>query len=122
LENRARLLKELIEETRDALGDTMAGDCRILVDETLGAEGLHAAEARDIIAHLAELPDLWDLTLSSWDNDSQTSRFAEEGDQEPLVAGIKAVTSKPVVGVGRLISPDYMVKLIRSGVLDLIGA
>jgi dimethylamine/trimethylamine dehydrogenase len=122
LENRARLLKELIEETRDAVGDTMAVACRISVDELLGAEGLHAAEARDIIAHLAELPDLWDLTLSSWDNDSQTSRFAEEGYQEPFVTGIKQLTSKPVVGVGRFTSPDYMVKLIRSGILDLIGA
>jgi dimethylamine/trimethylamine dehydrogenase len=122
LENRARLLKELIEETRDAVGDTVAVACRISVDELLGTEGLHAAEAREIIAHLAELPDLWDLTLSSWDNDSQTSRFAEEGYQEPFVTGIKQLTTKPVVGVGRLTSPDYMVKLIRSGVLDLIGA
>ncbi len=122
LENRARLLKELIEETKDAVGDTMAVACRISVDELIGEEGLHAAEAREVIAHLAELPDLWDLTLSSWDNDSQTSRFADEGYQEPFVTGIKPLTSKPVVGVGRLTSPDYMVKLIRSGVLDLIGA
>jgi dimethylamine/trimethylamine dehydrogenase len=122
LENRTRLLKELIEETRDAVGDTCAVACRISVDELIGEEGLHAAEARDIIAHLAELPDLWDLTLSSWDNDSQTSRFAEEGYQEPFVTGIKPLTSKPVVGVGRFTSPDYMVKLIRAGVLDLIGA
>jgi dimethylamine/trimethylamine dehydrogenase len=122
LENRARLLRELIEETKEAVGDTTAVACRISVDELIGEEGLHAAEARDVIAHLAELPDLWDLTLSSWDNDSQTSRFAEEGYQEPFVTGIKPLTSKPVVGVGRFTSPDYMVKLVRSGVLDLIGA
>lgn len=122
LENRARLLKELIEDVKDAVGDVMAVACRISVDELLGEDGLHAAEARDIISHLAELPDLWDLTLSSWDNDSQTSRFAEEGYQEPFVTGIKQLTSKPVVGVGRFTSPDYMVKLIRTGVLDLIGA
>ncbi|MDQ0469594.1 oxidoreductase [Labrys wisconsinensis] len=122
LENRARLLKELIEDTKDAVGDTCGVACRISVDELIGEEGLHAAEARDIIAHLAELPDLWDLTLSSWDNDSQTSRFAEEGFQEPFVTGIKALTTKPVVGVGRFTSPDLMVRQIRSGVLDLIGA
>jgi dimethylamine/trimethylamine dehydrogenase len=122
LENRARLLKELIEDTKDAVGDSMGIACRISVDELIGEEGLHAAEARDIISQLAELPDLWDLTLSSWDNDSQTSRFSEEGYQEPFITGIKALTTKPVVGVGRLTSPDYMVKLVRSGVLDLIGA
>ncbi|MFT3988080.1 FAD-dependent oxidoreductase [Aestuariivirga sp.] len=122
LENRARLLKELIEDTKDAVGDTCAVACRISVDELLGEEGLHAAETQDIIAYLGELPDLWDLTLSGWDNDSQTSRFAEEGYQEKFQTGIKKLTSKPVVGVGRITSPDYMVKLIRSGVLDLIGS
>ncbi len=59
LENRCRLLKELIEDTKDAVGDTMAVACRISVDELMGEEGIHAAEARDIIGHLAELPDLW---------------------------------------------------------------
>ncbi len=122
LENRCRLLKELIEETKDAIGDTCAVPCRISVDELVGEDGLHAAEARDMIGHLAELPDLWDLALSGWDNDSQTSRFAEEGYQLPFVKGIKQLTSKPVVGVGRFTSPDTMVKLIRDGVLDLIGA
>jgi dimethylamine/trimethylamine dehydrogenase len=122
LENRARLLKELIEDTKEAVGDSCGVACRISVDELLGQEGLHAAEARDIIAYLAELPDLWDLTLSTWDNDSQTSRFAEEGFQEPFVTGIKQLTTKPVVGVGRFTSPDMMVRQIRSGILDLIGA
>ena len=31
---------------------------------------------------LAELPDLWDVNISNWPNDSQTSRFAKEGFQE----------------------------------------
>ena len=36
--------------------------------------------------------------------------------------GLKALTSKPVVGVGRFTSPDTMVRMIRDGVLDFIGA
>ena len=32
------------------------------------------------------------------------------------------MTNKPVVGVGRLTSPDMMVSLIKQGVLDFIGA
>lgn len=122
LENRVRFLKELIEDTKDAVGDTCAVPCRISVDEMVGEEGIHAAEARDMIGLVAELPDLWDLTLSGWENDSQTSRFAEEGYQLPFIAGIKALTSKPVVSVGRYTSPDLMVKLVREGVIDLIGA
>lgn len=122
LENRARFLKELIEDTKDTVGDTCAVPCRISVDEMVGEEGIHAAEAQDIIGHLAELPDLWDLTLSGWENDSQTSRFAEEGYQLPFIRGIKPLTTKPIVSVGRYTSPDLMVKLVRDGIIDLIGA
>ena len=51
-----------------------------------------------------------------------TARFAEEGYQEPYIADVKKLTTKPVVGVGRYTSPDTMVRLIRRGVLDMIGA
>jgi dimethylamine/trimethylamine dehydrogenase len=122
LENRARLLRELIETVKDAVGDRCGVACRISMDELLGTDGLHAAEAREVIATMAELPDLWDLTLSGWENDSQTSRFAEEAYQEPFVRGVKQLTTKPVVGVGRFTSPDTMVRMIREGILDLIGA
>ena len=41
---------------------------------------------------------------------------------EEYVRGLKALTSKPVVGVGRFTSPDTMVRMVRDGVLDMIGA
>jgi dimethylamine/trimethylamine dehydrogenase len=122
LENRVRLIRELIEDAKEAVGDSCAVAVRLSVDELLGPEGLHREEAHDVIGLLAELPDLWDITLSDWSNDSQTSRFSGEGVQEPFVAGIKKLTSKPVVGVGRFTSPDAMVAQIKRGVLDLIGA
>jgi dimethylamine/trimethylamine dehydrogenase len=71
---------------------------------------------------LAELPDLWDLAHGSWDYCSSTSRFAGEGCLEEYVKGIKTLTSKPVVAVGRFTSPDAMVRQVKSGILDLIGA
>jgi dimethylamine/trimethylamine dehydrogenase len=122
LENRARLLKELIEDTKDAIGDSCAVPVRILVDEMLGDGGITNAEIRDVIGMLAELPDLWDLAHGSWDYCSSTSRFAGEGCLEGYVKGIKALTSKPVVAVGRFTSPDAMVRQVKSGILDLIGA
>ena len=122
LENRARLLRELLEDTKEAVGDRCAVACRISVDELMGPEGLHRAEAEDLIGLLGEIPDLWDLTLSGWENDSQTSRFSPEAYQEPFVHTIKQFTSKPVVGVGRFTSPDTMVRMVRQGILDLVGA
>jgi len=123
LENRARLLRELIEETKEAVGDTCGVAVRIAVDEMIGPRGIESdGEGRAVIEMMAELPDLWDVNVSDWVNDSATSRFAEEGFQEAQVAFVKQVTSKPVVGVGRFTSPDAMVSQIRRGVLDMIGA
>jgi len=122
LENRARLLREVIEDTKDAVGHTCAVPVRIAMHEFLGAAGLETAEVEDAIAMMAELPDLWDLSLSSWANDSQSSRFSEEGFQEPYIGGVKKLTTKPVVGVGRYTSPDSMVRVIRKGIMDMIGA
>jgi dimethylamine/trimethylamine dehydrogenase len=122
LENRARLLKELIEDTKDAIGDSCAVPVRILVDEMCGDDGITNAEIRDVIGMLAELPDLWDLAHGSWDYCSSTSRFAGEGCLEEYVKGIKALTSKPIVAVGRFTSPDAMVRQVKSGILDMIGA
>ena len=123
LVNRARLLRELIEDTKEAVGADCAVAVRFAVDELLGAQGICAAEeGREVVALLAELPDLWDVNVSNWSNDSQTSRFAAEGFQEEFVKFVKTVTTKPVVGVGRFTSPDAMVSQVRRGVLDFIGA
>ena len=121
LENRARLLKELLTETKEAVGDTCAVPCRLSVDELRGAAGLEKAETEDMIGLVAEIPDLWDVCLAGWENDSMPSRFGEEGWQEPFIAGVKALTTKPVVGVGRYTSPDRMVSIVKKGIVDMIG-
>ena len=123
LENRARLLRELIEETKDAVGDSCAVSVRLAVDELMGDSGIAAGkEGREVIEMLAELPDLWDVNCSDWGNDSISARFSDEGFQEPYIAFVKQCTSKPVVGVGRYTSPERMLSLINKGVLDMIGA
>ena len=105
------------------MGDTCGIALRFGVDELRGDAGLSfEGEGRDVVEMLAEIPDLWDVNVSVWTNDSMTSRFAASGFQDSYVSFVKKVTSKPVVGVGRYTSPDAMVALIRSGALDLIGA
>lgn len=123
LENRVRFFRQMIEETKEAVGDTCAVAVRLAVDELLGPDGITAAEeGREIVEMLAELPDLWDVNISNWANDSETSRFGEEGAQEKYISFVKGLTTKPVVGVGRFTSPDTMVSQIKRGVLDMIGA
>jgi dimethylamine/trimethylamine dehydrogenase len=120
--NRMRLLREILEDTLEEAGGRAAVACRITVDELLGDQGITREEIEEVVGELGELPDLWDFVLGSWEDDSVTARFGDEAAQEAHVRGLKALTSKPVVGVGRFTSPDTMVRMITSGVLDMIGA
>ncbi len=123
LENRARLLKEVLSDTKDAVGDRCAVALRFGVDEVLGKEGYGwQDDGRRVVEMLADIPDLWDVNVNNLDFDMMTSRFTDEGYQEPFTSFVKDVTDKPVVGVGRYTSPDRMVRLIKKGALDLIGA
>ncbi len=124
LENRVRLTRELLEETKEEVGDDCAIALRFAVDEMLGSEGMQAQEeGRAVVELLAELPDLWDVNVADWSNDSATTRFEpRDGFQTSYIEFVKQVTSKPVVGVGRLTSPDLMASLVRKGILDFIGA
>ena len=124
LENRLRLTRELLEETHEAIGDSCGVAFRFAVDELKGKDGMQfKEEGRAVVELLSEHPDLWDVNVSDWSNDSQTSRFEpNEGYQMPYVEFVKSLTTKPVVGVGRLTSPDLMLKLVDRGALDLIGA
>ena len=121
LENRSRLMRELVEDARETIGDSCGITLRLSLDEMVGSLGFSNSEVRDLIEMHADLPDLWDLAHGTWEDCSGPSRFAEEAAQEDLVRGIKALTSRPVVGVGRFTSPDVMVRQVRSGVLDFIG-
>jgi dimethylamine/trimethylamine dehydrogenase len=123
IENRARLLREMIEETRAAVGDRAAVAVRLMIDELAGPEGITCErEGREVIELLGELPDLWDVQLGEYYVDARSSRFVKEAAQEPYVAFVKSITSKPVVGVGRFTSPDTMVSQVKRGILDFIGA
>jgi dimethylamine/trimethylamine dehydrogenase len=60
--------------------------------------------------------------MGSWEDDSITSRFGPEGHEEKYIRGLKQLTSKPVVGVGRFTSPETMLRMVKDGLLDFIGA
>jgi dimethylamine/trimethylamine dehydrogenase len=121
VENRMRLLRELIEDTLAEAAGRAAVAVRFSIHDLAGSIDVNE-EGRAVIETLGELPDLWDICVSPWSYDSSTARFDAEGWQEAYVAGVKAHTTKPVVGVGRFTSADAMVAQLRRGVLDFIGA
>ena len=123
LQNRVRLMREIIEDMKEEIGDTCAVAVRLSTDDLLKIPGeTLQSEAHEIISMLSDVPDLWDVKSSSWTVETVSARFSESGAQEPWNSFVKPLTSRPVVGVGRFTSPDEMVSQIRRGVLDLIGA
>lgn len=122
LERRVRLLRELLEDALDEAGGRAAVGCRMSIAELGVEDGLRREDIRDIVEMLGSLPDLWDFVMGSWEDDSITSRFGPEGHQEQYVRGLKQLTPKPVVGVGRFTSPETMLRMVKEGVLDFIGA
>ncbi|KJJ95762.1 hypothetical protein UB44_22210 [Burkholderiaceae bacterium 26] len=121
IENRMRLLRELIEDTIDEVAGRAAVAVRFAVHDFSGGISKEE-EGRAVLEALGELPDLWDVNVSPWQFDSSTARFEQEGWQEPYISFVKSLTSKPVVGVGRFTSADAMVSQVRRGIVDFVGA
>ena len=120
LENRSRLLRELIEETKEAVGHRCAVAVRFSID---GVDGEPTGnEAQDMFELLCELPDLWDINIGDYNHEMGVSRFVKEASLESHMSFVKSVTSKPVVSVGRFTSPDTMVSQVKRGIVDFIGA
>jgi len=123
LQNRVRLMREIIEDMKEATHNSCGIALRFSSEALLDIPGENlASEAHEVVSMLADVPDLWDIKSSSWTVETASARFAEQGAQEPWNSFAKSLTSKPVVGVGRFTSPDEMVSQIKRGVLDFIGA
>ncbi len=121
--NRVRIVRELLEVTKEAVGDKCGVALRISLEELRGRRSERAAsQAHEVVELLKDVPDLWDVKMDSSPTDCAPSRFTAEASHEPVIDFVKRITSRPVVGVGRFTSPDTMVSQIKRGVLDLIGA
>jgi dimethylamine/trimethylamine dehydrogenase len=122
LENRVRLVRELLEDTKEAVGDTCAVAIRLSVSSG-GPDGSpEHEEKREIVERIQHLPDLFDLSVHDYSYEMGSSRFVKEAALERYVSWVKQVTRKPVVGVGRFTSPDTMLRQVKEGILDFVGA
>jgi dimethylamine/trimethylamine dehydrogenase len=116
---RARLLREVLAETRDAIGDRCGIALRIEVDNE---DGGGFEERSELLASLAPMVDLFDVTIADYSQEMGGSRFIKEGSLEPSIAHVRKITGKPVVSVGRFTSPETMLSQVKRGIVDLIGA
>ena len=88
--NRVRFVRELIEATKDAVGDKCGVALRISLEELRAKPNDHyASEAHEVVSLLSDLPDLWDVKMDSSPTDCGASRFRPEGAHEPLLILLK---------------------------------
>jgi len=117
--NRVRLIHEIIEDTLE----TVKGHCAVAVRYSIPADpDDDPDELVGMFTEIADLPDLWDITVTDYALEMGTSRFIQEASNQTAVAKIKSMSSKPVVSVGRFTSPDTMLRQITSATQDFIGA
>jgi dimethylamine/trimethylamine dehydrogenase len=116
---RARLLREVLADTRDAIGHRCAVALRIEVDNE---DGGGFAERAELLAALSPMVDLFDVTVADYSQEMGGSRFVREASLEPRIAHVRKVTGKPVVSVGRFTSPETMLGQVKRGIVDFIGA
>jgi dimethylamine/trimethylamine dehydrogenase len=124
LHNRARFWLETLERVRAAVGDDCAIVTRLAVDDLRGPGGVPLADMLRVLEWMDPLVDVFDINFGGWDwgEDMATSRFYPENSAGKWTTEARAVVTKPVVSVGRLTSPDTMVRAIKDGQLDIIGA
>jgi dimethylamine/trimethylamine dehydrogenase len=118
-DNRTRLVRELLEDTRDAIGDRAALAIRI---EVTDEDGQNQTARAEFLGRIAPLVDVFDVTIPDYGTEMGPSRFVKEAALEAHIAHVRATTAKPVVSVGRFTSPDTMLSQLRRGILDFIGA
>jgi dimethylamine/trimethylamine dehydrogenase len=121
-ENRVRLTREVIEETKQAVGD----HCAVAVRFSAGGGAVdgepETEEHRALFELVKDLPDLWDLVIDDYTLEMGVSRFVKEAALERYVQWVKRETGKPIVTVGRFTSPDTMLRQVKEGIVDFVGA
>ena len=108
LENRVRLMREIIEEMKEATHDSCGIALRFSSDALLKIPGEHMeSEAHEIVSMLGDVPDLWDIKSSSWTGETASARFAELGGRVTIEAQLPNLSTWARVR-------DYRTNLIKT--------
>ena len=121
VENRARIVKEIIEEIRASVGEGYPIILRISMDHRVpGNRG--PEESAELIKVLDKTSlDAFDVDLGSYDSDSWgvTPDYYGDAALRPAAEAIKKVTSKPVFNAGAY-TPETAEKAVEDGCADFI--
>ncbi len=125
LENRARLLLELLEAVRGAVGPELAIGVRLCGDELI--EGGTTIDEAVLLARLVEAHGVADYINTSIGVATATLFMIEASMHVPpgygsyVPSAIRSSVSLPVVGVGRFKDPLQAERALAAGTCDLVG-
>ncbi|URK85921.1 FAD-dependent oxidoreductase (plasmid) [Rhizobium sp. RCAM05350] len=120
--NRVRFVRELIEVTKDAVGEHCGVALRVSLEELRGRPGQNQpSEAHELIELLADCPDLFDVKMDSSPTDCSASRFTGEGSHEPVIDFVKSLTKSRWSASAASPHPIRWCRRSARGVLDFIG-
>ena len=125
LENRLRIVKEIMEGIRKLAGPNFPISVRISADDLLGDEGgMKLFEAQEM-AKLLESYGADIISVSAGGGLAPQGIIApalyEQGWLIPLAEGIKKVVNVPVIGVSLIRDFDYADSLIADGKCDFVS-
>ena len=129
LENRVRIVKEIIEKIREKCGPDYPVIARVTVDEFLNVNGLndgiHLDEGIEICRKLESYGiDALDISCGIYEtmNVSWEPAGFDQGWKAYLAAGVKQAVKVPVFCTSVIRDPDYAEKLLEDGVCDFVGS
>ena len=126
LENRTRILREIVEAVRAACGPEFPLMFRVSIEEYIGQKGYHA----DTGIKICQMLESWGvdaINATASGTDSKLSQSVEpicypQGWRKHLAKAVKGCVSVPVLAVAVVRDPAYGEKLLRDGVLDFVGS
>ena len=124
LENRLRIVVRIIEAAREEAGSDAIVGLRINSDDGM-AGGLGPVQWAEIARHLAATGKLDYLSCSQGTYLNRMMIYPtspeEHGFQMAATRQVKASVALPVVGVGRITTPDEAEAILRAGDCDFVG-
>lgn len=126
LENRTRILKEIVEAIRATCGRDFPLMFRVSIEEYIGLQGYHA----DTGVKICQMLESWGvdaINASASGTSSKLSQSMEpmhyrQGWRKHLAKAVKGAVSIPVLAVTMIRDPAYAEKLLAEGVLDFAAS
>lgn len=126
LENRTRILREVVEAIRATCGRDFPLMFRVSVEEYIGVNGYHA----DTGVKICQMLESWGVDAINASASGTTSKLSQsmepmhyrQGWRKHLAKAVKGAVSIPVLAVAMIRDPAYGERLLAEGVLDFVGS